>query len=79
MLSLSGTAKIGGGVEARKTCFHVSHPTIDFEQPTDVHIADNLIWIVRCCLSCFIKIVLSVLKVRRTFHPDGQAFLTLNS
>ena len=61
MLSLSETAKIGGGVEARKTRFHVSYPSTDFEQPADVHIADNLIWVVRCCLSCFIKIVLSVL------------------
>ena len=62
MLSLSGTAKISGGVRDMKTSFPGFHPTTDFEQPTDVHIADNLIWVVRCCLSCFIKIVLSVLQ-----------------
>ena len=55
MLSLSGTAKIGGGVEARKTRFHVSHPTTDFEQPTDVHIADNLIWSCKMLFELFHK------------------------
>ena len=55
MLSLSWTAKIVGGVGARKTSFHVSHPTTDFEQPTDVHIADNLILVVRCCSKLFHK------------------------
>ena len=65
MLSLSGTAKIGGGVRDMKTSFPGFHPTTDFEQPTDVHIADNLIWSCKMLFKLFIKIVLSVLIVRR--------------
>ena len=79
MLSLLGTAKIVGGVGARKTSFHVSHPTTDFEQPTDVHIADNLIWVVRCCSKLFevyeVKMVVKMevnslrsWELKRTLH-----------
>ena len=55
MLSLSGTAKISGGVRDMKTSFPGFHPTTDFEQSTDVHIADNLIWNCKMLFKLFHK------------------------
>ena len=63
MLSLSGTAKISGGVRDMKTSFPGFHPTTDFEQPTDVHIADNLI--------CSCKMLFELFHKDSPFSPKS--------
>ena len=43
---------VGWGQENTFSCLH---PTTDFEQPTDVHIADNLIWSCKMLFELFHK------------------------